>query len=348
MSGRGRPTRRWPAEWEAQAGVLLAWPHAGTDWSAHLVAVEGSYRELVIALLGFGDVHLIVADTAVRARAAEVLGALPRGGGTLHWIELPYDDTWLRDSGPISVFDQGMPVWLDFRFTGWGEKFAASRDDALVAGLAALPAFAGIRRERVDFALEGGAVESDGAGTLLSTWTCLARRHPGRSRAEVEGLLSDTLGVDRFLWLESGELEGDDTDAHIDTLARFAAPDRIVYQSCDNPGDPHYEALERMAAELGGFRTRAGRPYELYALPFAPAIHAADGRRLAASYANYLIVDGGVLMPGYDVDSDLDAAEVLQAAHPDRNVVIVPCRPFIEQNGSLHCLTMQLPRGVRV
>lgn len=348
MIERSRPARRWPAEWEAQAGVLLAWPHAGTDWAPVLDTVEGSYRELVIALLGFTDVYLIVADATLRARATAVLGALPRGGGTLHWIELPYDDTWLRDSGPISVFEQGMPVWLDFQFTGWGGKFAAARDDALVAGLAALPAFAGVRRERVDFALEGGAIESDGAGTLLATWTCLARRHPGRSRAEIERLLADTLGVDRFLWLESGELEGDDTDAHIDTLARFASPERIVYQACDDPADPHYAPLAQMASELAGLRTRAGRPYELFALPFAPAIHAADGRRLPASYANYLIVDGGVLMPGYDVDSDLDAAEVLQAAHPDRKVVIVPCRPFIEQNGSLHCLTMQLPRGVCV
>lgn len=340
---------RWPAEWETQAGVLLAWPHAKTDWAANLAAVEGCYRELVQAILGFEDVYLIVADAGVRARAEEVLGrSLSVYSHQVHWIELPYNDTWLRDSGPITLLDGRKPRWLDFRFTGWGDKFEASLDDALPAGLSRDPRFAHIPRQRIDFALEGGAVETDGGGTLLATWTCLARRHPGKSRAEVERILRDTLAIDYFLWLSSGELEGDDTDAHIDTLARFAAPDRIVYQACESMSDPHYDALERMSVELAELRTRQRRPFELYPLPFAPPIYAEDGRRLAASYANFLIVNGGVLMPGYDVDTDMDAAEVLQAAFPDHDVVIVPCRPLIEQNGSLHCLTMQLPEGVAV
>ncbi|MBL8243995.1 MAG: agmatine deiminase family protein, partial [Rhodanobacteraceae bacterium] len=236
--------------------------------------------------------------------------------------------------------------WLDFRFTGWGDKFEASLDDAIPAGLTAHPLFAHVPRERVDFALEGGAVETDGQGTLLATWTCLARRHPGKSRAEVEQILRQTLAIDRFHWLSHGELAGDDTDAHIDTLARFAARDRIVYQGCESQLDEHHAALQRMAGELAALTTRNREPYELFPLPFAPPIFAADGRRLAASYANFLIVNGGVLMPGYDVDTDMDAFEVLQAAFPDHDVVIVPCRALIEQNGSLHCLTMQLPEGV--
>ena len=177
---------RWPAEWEPQAGILLAWPHSGTDWAANLAAVEGCYRELIHSILGFEDVYLIVADAAVRARAVEVIGSnLKRFEGTLHFIELPYNDTWLRDSGPITLLDGRKPRWLDFRFTGWGDKFEASLDDAIPAGLTAHPLFAHVPRERVDFALEGGAVETDGQGTLLATWTCLARRHPGKSRAEV-------------------------------------------------------------------------------------------------------------------------------------------------------------------
>ncbi|MBK8070067.1 MAG: agmatine deiminase family protein [Rhodanobacteraceae bacterium] len=338
---------RWPAEWEPQAGILLAWPHSGTDWAANLAAVEGCYRELIHSILGFEDVYLIVADAAVRARAVEVIGSnLKRFEGTLHFIELPYNDTWLRDSGPITLLDGRKPRWLDFRFTGWGDKFEASLDDAIPAGLTAHPLFAHVPRQRVDFALEGGAIETDGQGTLLATWTCLARRHPGKSRAEVEKILGQTLAIDRFHWLSHGELAGDDTDAHIDTLARFAARDRIVYQGCESQLDEHYAALNRMAHELAALTTRNREPYELFPLPFAPPIFAADGRRLAASYANFLIVNGGVLMPGYDVDTDLDAAEVLQAAFPDHDVVIVPCRALIEQNGSLHCLTMQLPEGV--
>ncbi len=338
---------RWPAEWETQAGILLAWPHEGTDWAANLAAVEGSYRELIHGILGFEDVYLIVPNEAIRAHAQHVIGAAARSSETeIHWIELPYNDTWLRDSGPLTLLDGHKPRWLDFRFTGWGDKFEAKLDDAIPEGLAAHPLFSHVPRQRIDFALEGGAVETDGNGTLLATWTCLARRHPGKSRAEVERILGQTLAVDRFLWLEHGELAGDDTDAHIDTLARFASPERIVYQGCESPSDPHFDALDAMASELSAMRTRQRRPFELFALPFAPPIHAQDGRRLAASYANFLIVNGGVLMPGYDVDTDLEAFEVLQAAFPDHNVVIVPCRALIEQNGSLHCLTMQLPEGV--
>jgi agmatine/peptidylarginine deiminase len=342
-----RVAPRWPAEWETQAGILLAWPHESTDWAANLAAVEGSYRELIFSILGFEDVYLIVSDATVRARAEEVLGAgLRMFPNQLHWIELPYNDTWLRDSGPITLMTGSRPQWLDFRFTGWGDKFEASLDDAIPAGLAARPEFAHIPRQRIDFALEGGAVETDGNGTLLATWTCLSRRHPGKSRAEVEQILGQTLKLDRFLWLDQGELAGDDTDAHIDTLARFVAPDRIVYQACESPSDEHYAALQAMAGELEALTTRNRQPFELFPLPFAPPIYAQDGRRLAASYANFLIVNGAVLMPGYDVDTDLDAAEVLQAAMPDHNVVIVPCRPLIEQNGSLHCISMQLPEGV--
>lgn len=340
---------RWPAEWETQAGILLAWPHSDTDWAANLAAVEGSYRELIHSILGFEDVWLIVANAQIQARAQAVLGhGLKHLEGTLHWIELPYNDTWLRDSGPITLLDGRSPRWLDFRFTGWGDKFEASLDDAIPAGLAAQEAFSHVTRQRVDFALEGGAVETDGKGTLLATWTCLARRHPGKSRLEVEKILSKTLALDRFLWLEQGELAGDDTDAHIDTLARFVSPERIVYQGCESPSDEHYRALQGMAGELEAMNTRSGRPFELFPLPFAPPIHAEDGRRLAASYANFLIINGAVLMPGYDVDTDLAAAEVLQAAMPDHDVIIVPCRSLIEQNGSLHCISMQLPEGVLV
>lgn len=339
--------RRWPAEWEEQDGVLLAWPHGDTDWAANLAAVEGTYRELIIAALGFEDVFLIVGSPSVKARAVEVLGRATQGlTGNLHWVELPYDDTWLRDSGPITVLEGAKRIWLDFRFTGWGDKFEASLDDRIPEGLHALSCFSHLQRQRVDFALEGGAIETDGDGTLLSTWTCLKRRHPGKTRGEIERVLGDTLGIDRFLWLEHGELDGDDTDAHIDTLARFAARDRIVYQSCDRPNDPHYDSLQRMAQELQALTTRQRQPFELFPLPFAPPIVDSSGRRLAASYANFLIVNNAILMPGYDESTDLDAAEVLSTAFPDRDVVIVPCRSLIEQNGSLHCVTMQLPAGV--
>ena len=340
---------RFPAEWEPQSGVILAWPHAGTDWAPRLDTVEQAYVGLVSAVARFEPVLLCVADAAVEARAKQMLAGHVVEG-RVRYARLPYDDTWLRDSGPITLREGEGYRLLDFHFTAWGGKFEAGRDDRLVANLEARGLFKRATRERVDFALEGGAIETDGAGTLLSTWQCLHERHPERSRAEIEQVLRGFLRQQRVLWLERGYLEGDDTDAHIDTLARFADVDAIVYQGCQDGSDSHYEELRAMARELAGLRTAAGEPYRLFELPWAKPILDREGlggpRRLAASYANFLIVDGAVLMPAYGDEADAVAARVLAMAFPGREIVPVDCRPLIWQNGSLHCLTMQLPEGV--
>lgn len=337
---------RLPAEWEPQSGVLVAWPHEGTDWAPILDAVEEAYVGLVGAIARHTTAVVIVADDALRRRAASRLEAAGVAPARVRFIEADYDDTWLRDSGPITLRDGNGFVLLDFAFTGWGGKFGASRDDRLVEALATRGLFRNATHRRIDFALEGGAIESDGAGTILTTWQCLAQRHPAASRDELAWILQKSLAADRVLGLDAGYLEGDDTDAHIDTLARFAPGDAIVHQACDDLADRHHGPLAAMAAELAALRTADGRPYRLHALPWPRPIHDADGRRLAASYANYLVVDGAVLVPAYGDPADAAAAAVIAAAHPGRAAVPVPCRPFIEQNGSLHCLTMQLPRGV--
>jgi agmatine/peptidylarginine deiminase len=335
---------RFPAEWEPLSGVILAWPHAGTDWAPRLAEVERAYVALVSAVARFEPVLLCVADAQVEARARELLaGHVDEGRVT--YARLPYDDTWLRDSGPITLHEGERFRLLDFHFTAWGGKFESGRDDRLVEGLQDQGRFQHAIRERVEFALEGGAIETDGDGTLLSTWRCLHERHPDRTREDVEGVLRESLRQDRVLWLERGYLEGDDTDAHIDTLARFASRESIVYQGCQDPSDSHYGELQAMAAELAELRTRDGQPYGLFELPWAQPI-LDEGRRLAASYANFLIVDGAVLMPRYGDVADDKAALVLAQAFPDREIVQVDCRPLIWQNGSLHCLTMQLPQGV--
>lgn len=335
---------RFPAEWEPLSGVILAWPHAGTDWAPRLAEVEQAYVGLVSAVARFEPVLLCVADETVQARARELLAGHV-GEGRVRYARLPYDDTWLRDSGPITLREGEGFRLLDFHFTAWGGKFEAKADDRLVAGLEAQGHFRRAVRERIDFALEGGAIETDGAGTLLSTWQCLHERHPDTPRAEIERVLRESLRQQRVLWLEHGYLEGDDTDAHIDTLARFAAPDAIVYQGCQDPSDSHYDELQAMAAELRALRTAEGKPYRLFELPWARPI-LDEGRRLAASYANFLVVDGAVLMPGYGDPMDAEAARVMAQAFPGREIVAVNCRPLIWQNGSLHCLTMQLPEGV--
>jgi agmatine/peptidylarginine deiminase len=325
--------------------VLIAWPHADTDWAARLGDVEETYIALVAALVRYTRVVVCVADPDLQTYAEARLRSARVDLSRVRFVEVEYDDTWLRDSGPITLRTPDGFRLLDFRFTGWGGKFEASRDDQLIERLVDAGVFADATRTSIDFALEGGAIETDGAGTLLTTWTCLHERHPDLARTAIDKRLRDWLNQDRVLWLDHGYLEGDDTDAHIDTLARFAPEDAIVYQACDDESDSHHAELLAMAEDIAALRTRDEEPYRLYPLPWAKPI-VDEGRRLAASYANFLIVDGAVLMPAYGDPADDAAAVVMAQAFPGRDIVQVPCRALIWQNGSLHCITMQLPQGL--
>ena len=336
---------RFPAEWEPQSAVLIAWPHAGTDWAERLAEVEETYIALVAAIARFEDVLICVADDDVETYAEMRLRSNRVDMQRVRFATVPYDDTWLRDSGPISLRDGNAFRLLDFRFTGWGGKFDANDDDRLIERIDAQSLFHDASRVPVDFALEGGAIDTDGAGTLLTTWQCLHERHPGASRAELSEKLAGWLAQDRVLWLDHGHLEGDDTDAHIDTLARFAPNDAIVFQACDDETDSHFAELRAMGEEIAALRTQDGKPYRLFPLPWAQPI-LDQGRRLAASYANFLIVNGAVLVPAYGDKADNAAAAVLGNAFPEHEIVQIPCRPLIWQNGSLHCITMQLPEGL--
>ena len=336
---------RFPAEWEPQSAILIAWPTADTDWAPRLGEVEDAYIALVAGITRFQPAIVIVADDDVEAYAQARLQSNRIDMSKVRFVTAPYDDTWLRDSGPITLRDGERFRLMDFRFTGWGGKYGASDDDRIIERLQDDGVFGDAAREPVDFALEGGAIETDGTGTLLTTWRCLHERHPDASREELTAKLSGWLRQDRVLWLDHGYLEGDDTDAHIDTLARLAPDDAIVFQACDDPTDAHYAELKAMADEIAALRTRDGQPYRLFPLPWAQPI--LDGeRRLAASYANFLILNGAVLMPSYGDDADDRAAAVLAEAFPGREIVQIDCRPIIWQNGSLHCLTMQLPQGL--
>ncbi|MEO6227368.1 MAG: agmatine deiminase family protein [Thermomonas sp.] len=349
------PSVRFPAEWEPQAAVLIAWPNANTDWAERLAEVEETYIALVAAITRFQPVVICVADDDIETYAEMRLRSNRIDMARVRFVTVAYDDTWLRDSGPITLIENGLGDGnafrlLDFRFTGWGGKFDASNDDRLIEQLVDQKLFITNDRQPIDFALEGGAIETDGEGTLLTTWQCLHERHPDASRDELSTKLSAWLQQDRVLWLNHGALEGDDTDAHIDTLARFSSADAIVFQACDDADDSHHAGLQAMANEIAALRTRDGQPYRLFPLPWAkPVIDIGENgerRRLAASYANFLIINGAVLMPSYGDPADADAAAVLVRAFPDREIVQVPCRALIWQNGSLHCLTMQLPEGL--
>lgn len=335
---------RLPAEWEEQDGVLLAWPHAATDWAPLLAAVKPVYARIALEISRRERV-LIVAPQAAPVRAVLARAGVDSARVTL--AELPTNDTWARDFGPITVHEAGRPLLLDFGFNGWGLKFACDQDNQVTRRLARAGAWGAACRS-VGLVLEGGSIESDGCGTLLTTSECLLgpNRNPHLDRAAIEGELARLLGAEQVLWLEHGALAGDDTDAHIDTLARLCPDDTIAFVACDDPADAHYPALQRMAAELRALRTRAGRPFRLLPLPWPQAKFAADGRRLPATYANFLVINGAVLVPTYADPADAAALAAVGAAFPGREIVGIDCTPLIEQHGSLHCVTMQLPKGV--
>ena len=264
----------------------------------------------------------------------------------MSFIELPYNDTWVRDFGPLGVYENGALTLLDFTFDGWGGKFEADKDNALSSRIHKNWLFGVTPLEKVDLVLEGGSLESDGRGTVLSTTKCLLNpnRNGGLSKEDVEGQLLAHLGVSRVLWLENGALEGDDTDAHIDTLARFVKEDTIAYVTCEDKSDSHYEGLLLMEKELQQFRTKEGEPYTLVPLPLPKAQYSVQGERLPATYANFLILNKTVLMPSYNNGDahDKEAVEVLKAIYPEREIIPIPCLALIEQGGSLHCSTMQI------
>lgn len=342
---------RLPAEWEFQSGVQLTWPHRDTDWAERLSQVEPVFARIG-AEIAQRERLLIVAQDA--EHAAHVQALLCTVGAPEHHPEhqlvlalAPSDDTWARDHAPLTILTAAGPELLDFRFNGWGDKYPAARDDALTAALYAQGCFGAVPLHAPDLILEGGSIESDGCGTLLTTQHCLTTptRNPHLSLAGIESELKRWFGASRVLWLENGLLEGDDTDGHIDTLARFCAPDTIAHVECTDRSDVHFAPLQAMQQELADFRDYRGQPYRLIPLPLPAPIHA-DGRRLPATYANFLIINDAVLVPTYADPADRIALERLQRAFPNREIVGIDCREIIRQGGSLHCLTMQYPAGV--
>lgn len=346
-------TRVMPAEWAPQSAIMLTWPHPGTDWFSRLDEVEPVFLAIARAVLRFENL-LVSCEQVFRAEQLERdLNNWARDQqlpGRAHCVPAPANDSWARDHGPLAVSgDDGLRL-LDFRFNAWGGKFPWEKDNALNRHLANAGCFGDTPMDMVDFVLEGGSIEADGEGTLLVTSECLMTptRNPDYDRAAIEALLGETLGARRVLWLNHGYLAGDDTDSHIDTLARFISPEHICYVACDDATDEHYPALKAMEEELRQFRQSSGEPYRLTSLPWPDTITDDEGQRLPATYANFLIINGAVLVPVYQVPQDDVALVIFRELFPDREIIPIPCRPLLEQHGSLHCVTMQLPVGVVV
>ena len=301
------------AEWEPQSAVQLTWPHKDTDWAPILPEITAVYEEM---------------KREIESRETVVVVD-----------DIPHNDTWARDHGFITVEENGQLILLDFKFNGWGEKFAAELDNDINRQLYEQQLKEGIYESHLDFVLEGGSIESDGKGTIFTTTCCLMAPHRNQplTQQEIEQQLKEWLGAERIVWINHGSLIGDDTDGHIDTLVRIAPNDTLLYIGAD---DEHPDLL-LMEQELQQLRTIDGHPYRLLRLPMPRPIYD-DGERLPATYANYLVINGAVLVPTYNQpDLDQEAISTIGKAFPDREIIGIDCRAVIRQHGSLHCCTMQ-------
>ncbi|MCD7899159.1 MAG: agmatine deiminase family protein [Bacteroides sp.] len=332
-----------PAEWYPQSGVQLTWPHIHTDWTYILsevqecfiqIASEISQRELLLIVTPEPDAVKVQIENKVNME-------------NVRFLKCPTNDTWARDHGAITMIDGNRPVFMDFTFNGWGLKFASDLDNQITRNAIQAKILQGKYENHLGFVLEGGSIESDGIGTILTTSKCLLspNRNPQLNKVEIEEYLKSIFHVQQVLWLDHGYLAGDDTDSHIDTLARFCSTDTIAYVKCTDPEDEHYESLLKMEEQLKTFRTLKGEPYKLVALPMVDEI-VENGERLPATYANFLIIKDAVLVPTYNQpENDKKSQNILKKIFPSHAVIGINCRLLIKQHGSLHCVTMQYPQN---
>lgn len=340
----------FPPEWAEQSAVLLAWPYQTGDFSPWLAEVEASYTAIATGIARRQRLIVACQDTNHRRQIENRLFHAQASLDNVVLVEIPYNDVWVRDTAPLTVETAEGAKLLDFRFNGWGGKYEHAKDARLAQSLHGTGIFGGTPMAAVDFVLEGGSLETDGEGSLLTTARCLLNpnRNPSFSQAQIEAQLKAAFGLKRVLWLWHGHAEGDDTDTHVDTLARFCSADTIAYTACDDPGDSTYPGLKAMEDELKALRTEGGEPYKLVPLPIPKPIFSEDGERLPATYANFLIINGAVLVPVYGDPADEAALKRLAECFPGREMVEIPATPLIRQYGSIHCMTMQFPKTVSI
>ncbi|MGB2553186.1 agmatine deiminase family protein [Campylobacter sp. MOP51] len=320
------------AEWEKQELLFLSLPHKNSDWRPYLNEILDSYEELVAAITPFQKCVLICPDEGIfNSRFAKF--------DNVEFVKIDTNDTWIRDYGMIDVENVDKILSYDFKFNAWGGKFESSKDNAV--NLELIKRFK-TNLQEIDFILEGGSVEFNGQGTLLTTETCLLNdnRNSKFSKDQIEERLKELFGLNRVIWLKHGFIKGDDTDSHIDTLARFISPDTIAYACTDDKNDEHYEELEKMKQEL----KKTG--FNLLPLPL-PSPKFYEGKRLGCTYANFIFVNGALIVPIYDDKNDKIVLERLAKALPNHKIIGVNSLVFVRQNGSLHCSSQNRYQGSR-
>jgi agmatine/peptidylarginine deiminase len=330
---------RLPAEWETQEFVQLTFPHQNTDWNEYLDEAIDTFVTIAKNIAKYQKVLIVTKNLDT------IKKKFPQKKN-LTFIMLDSDDTWSRDFGGITIQDDSGLKILDFTFNGWGKKFDAKKDNQITQKLKLKGIFKEYAtHQTIPFVLEGGAIESNGDGILLTTSQCLLEknRNPRLTKSAIEKKLIQLFGLKKVLWLDHGYLAGDDTDSHIDTLARFVSHDTIMYQSCDDKNDEHYEELYNMYLQLKSFKQNNGKPFNLIALPWIEPKYY-DDERLPATYANFLMINGAVLVPTYNDKNDEETLNIFRKVFKNKDVIGIDCSILIRQHGSLHCVTMQYPK----
>ena len=341
-----------PAEWHTQSCVQLTWPHEDTDWRDYLDDITETFVQIAKAVAHYEP--LVIAakyPERVREVLAESLNDDEMARVSIY--ECDNNDTWARDHAFITLVSttdaSASCRLLDFRFNGWGEKFAADKDNRINRTLYDKGVFSGERVDYDDFVLEGGSIESDGRGTVLTTSVCLMAPHRNQpmTQAEVETVLKERLCARKIVWFDYGLLIGDDTDGHIDTIVRVCPDNTLLYVGCDDENDPQYADLKALENQLQQATDADGRPYRLLKLPMPDALYD-DGDRLPATYANFLIINGAVIVPTYNQEeNDARALELVAEAFPGYDIIGIDSQTIVRQHGSIHCLTMQYPEECR-
>ncbi len=340
------PRYRMPAEWEPHRGTWLSWPHKEASWPGKFAPVPGIFAEIVRALVPGEEVHINVGDEGLEAAARDELSRAGVPLTRVHFHRHPTDDAWCRDHGPIFVERAGadgslQQTILDWGFNAWGNKYPPfDQDDAIPRRIAEE---LGIPLVSPGMILEGGSIDVNGAGTLLTTEQCLLNpnRNPSRTRREIEAILREYLGVRHILWLGDG-IEGDDTDGHVDDLSRFVGPDTVVTAVEQDPADPNYRALQENLERLQGMCDQDRSPLRVVELPMPPAMFY-EGQRLPVSYANFYIANQAVLLPVFGSGRDHAARAVLEPLFPGRRIVPINCTDLVWGLGAVHCVTQQWP-----
>lgn len=346
-----------PAEWYPQSGIQLTWPHVNTDWKPYLYDIQRVYLEMINTISKYEKV-LIVSPHVEDVRK-EIMSFIPvESQKNILFHECDTNDTWARDHGAITLLpldseylankQDKNALLLDFQFNGWGKKFPAELDNRISSSIFNHGLFHASIQSNDDFVLEGGSIESDGMGTIMTTSQCLLapNRNQPLNKAQIEEELKRRLFASHIIWLDYGNLIGDDTDGHIDTIVRFAPNNTLLYMGCDDKNDAQYDDFLALEEQLKQLRTSSGNPYRLLRLPMPSPIYD-EGERLPATYANFLIINKAIICPTYAQPSfDQEAQNTISMAFPHHEIIPLDARTIIRQHGSIHCLTMQYPIGV--